>query len=68
MSSNNSSLHIMDEFPEEMQLASKAVEFLILPLFLGYIIAMFKGVEINHPGRIKPDIWQMLQLDCFIWL
>jgi hypothetical protein len=65
MSSNDSSLHIMDEFPEEMQLASKAVEFLILPLFLGYIIAMFKGVEINHPGMIKPDIRQMLQLDCF---
>jgi len=56
----------MEEFPEEMQLASKSVEFLILPLFLGYIIGMFKGVEINHPGMIKPDIRQMLQLDCFI--
>jgi hypothetical protein len=36
-----------------MQIASKSVECLILPLYIGFILGMFKGIEINHPGMIK---------------
>jgi hypothetical protein len=53
--SNNFTHHIMDDFPHEMQLASKSAEFLILPLYIGFIIQMFKGIEINHPGMMKPN-------------
>jgi len=55
MNTNNSTQHILDDFPYEMQLASKVVECVILPLYIGFIIGMFKGVEINHPGMMRPN-------------
>jgi hypothetical protein len=50
MNTSNSSHHLMDNFPAEMGLAIKSVEVFILPLYVGFLIGMFKGIEINHPG------------------
>jgi hypothetical protein len=48
--SSNSSKHFLDTFPYKMTLAVKAVECAILPFLVGFVIAMYKGIEINHPG------------------
>ncbi len=40
----------MDDYPYELSTALKSVECLILPINIGFIIGMFKGIEINHPG------------------
>jgi hypothetical protein len=50
MNSSNPSKHFLDTFPYEMTLAVKAAECVVLPFLVGLVIAMYKGIEINHPG------------------
>jgi hypothetical protein len=50
MDNSNSSQHVMDNFPYEMGLVLKVVEFLICVLYFGFVVGMYRGIEINHPG------------------
>jgi hypothetical protein len=51
MNSSNVSEHVLDNFPYEMGLASKLVEAAILPFLVAFVIGMYRGIEINHPGK-----------------
>ena len=55
MNSSNSSYHVMDDFPDSLGFVSKSVEFLILPILAGFVVGMYRGIEIGHPGS-KPSL------------
>ena len=51
MASNNSSPNLLDLLPPEVAVGIKSIEFLMLPFSLAFVVGMYKGVEINHPGE-----------------
>jgi hypothetical protein len=59
MSSNNSSGgHVLDNFPFELSLAAKLVEVALLPALIGLVVGMYRGIEINHPGKLFKQFWK----------
>jgi hypothetical protein len=62
MNASNASEHVLDNFPYEMGLAAKLVETAILPFLVGFAIGMYRGIEINHPGKIVDKIICVLNL------
>ena len=53
MNSSILSYHVMDDFPDSLGYVSKLVEFLILQILAGFVVGMYRGIEIGHPG-LKP--------------
>jgi hypothetical protein len=51
MNASNVSEHVLNNFPYEMGLAAKLVEAAILPFLVAFVIRMYQGIEINHPGK-----------------
>ena len=46
----NNSTNILDNLPYEMGALAKSVELITLPIFTGFVVGFYRGIEINHPG------------------
>lgn len=50
MTTNVTTPHFLDLLPVEVTVSVKAIEFIVLPFSIAFVVGMYKGVEINHPG------------------
>ena len=49
----------MDDFQDSLGFVSKSVEFLNLPILAGFVVGMYRGIEIGHPGS-KPSLLRII--------
>ena len=51
MDVNTTRFSWLNEVPSEMQMFVKIMEFIQSLILLGSLIGMYRGIEINHPGK-----------------